>query len=148
MREVSRLIAGARTHLQHLVAFADVDVTGHATDEVGPGDGHAEADIEIGVVIGTRQVGLGDETLARRHQKGALVGVIGDVLVGDEDLIASPALAQKVLILAAVLDHPFDEAVARIHGGIHVPVEGLRNLCKRRARHPARRHCDCSPHQE
>ena len=130
------------------MALVDIDVAGHAANQVGPGNGHAEADIEIGIVVGTRQVGLGDEALARRHQKSTLVGVVDHILVGDEDQIARPALAQKVLVFATVLDHPFDEAVARIGWRVHIPAEGLRNLGEGRPRYLSGRRHERGSHQE
>ena len=69
------------------------------------------------------EVLLEDELLARRQQEGALVALVPQVAIGQDQLVAVPALAEVARILAAVLDHPLDE-VGRAGRRRRVPVVG------------------------
>ena len=124
--EISRLIARARADFEHLLAHLDVDGRGHAADDVRAGDGHAEADIEVGVIVGAPLVVLERELLARGQEEGALVAVIEHVAVGNQRLVAAEALPEKVRVLASVGHHPFHESVAAGGWRHRLPAVGLR----------------------
>ena len=63
----------------------------HAGDRMRASDGDAEADVEMMPFVGAVEVLRGHELLARREQEGAHVGLVPDVVMGEE--LAEPVEA-------------------------------------------------------
>src|SRR5262245_66009524 len=72
--------------------------------------------------IGAAEIGIGDEMFARRQKKCPHVVLVPEVAAGDRLPEPVPALAEKAHLLAAVPDHPLDEAQFVIHRWPGVPV--------------------------
>src|SRR5262245_29353208 len=68
------------------------------------------------------EIGIGDEMFARRQKKCPHVALVPEVAAGDRLSEPVPALAEKARVLAAVPDHPLDEAQFVIHRWRGVPV--------------------------
>ena len=134
MRQIGRLIAGTGADFQNLVGRLYVDGSGHAAHQVRPGNGHAVVDVEEGALIDAVEVLFEHELLARREQEGVLVAIVEDVLVGDHVLEAIETQAEELRILAAVLDHPFDELLLVVHRRRHRLSERHRHIGQSDAR--------------
>ena len=62
--EQGRLIARAGANLEHPVGRLHIDGRGHAADKMRARDGDAIADVEKGVIVGSRPVAIEDKLLA------------------------------------------------------------------------------------
>ena len=102
VRQIGGLVARAGADLENLVGPPDGERIRHAGDRVRAGNGDAEADVEVMPFIGAVDVLRRHEFFARGQEIGADVGVVPDVVVGDDLLEAVPALAKKARVLAAV----------------------------------------------
>src|SRR5512144_3287804 len=78
--------------------------------------------------IGAADIGIGDELFARRQKKCPHVALVPEFAAGDRLPEPVPALAEKARLLAAVPDHPLDEAQFVIHRWRGVPVVRDRTL--------------------
>src|SRR5205085_5393047 len=101
-----RLIAGARADFEDLVARVNAERARHAPDDARRRDRDAEADVEIVPDVGLLAIFGQDEFLARRHEKGPLVGGGPQIVEGKELLITVEAAAEQSRVLAAVRRHP------------------------------------------
>src|SRR3984885_3225156 len=91
---------------------------------MGAGNGDAVADVEKGMVIGAGKILLQHEFLARRQKEGALVAIVGEVLIADHCAEAIKSLAEKFRVLSALRPAPRDELLAIAHRGRHVESKG------------------------
>jgi hypothetical protein len=85
-------------------------------------DRHSVADAERMWSIGAAEIGIGDEMFARCQEKCPHVALVPEVAAGDRLPEPVPALAEKARLLAAVPDHPLDEAQFVIHRWRGVPT--------------------------
>ena len=123
-----RLVAGAGSDFEHFVAGTNIDRARHAAHGSGRRDADAEADVEIMSDVGLRAILRQHEFLARRHEKGALVGAGPEIVESKELLITVEALIKEGRILAAVRPHPGDEGGARRHRWPEVRRERPRHI--------------------
>src|SRR5712671_4303908 len=85
------------------------------------------ADVEEGMIIDAADILSQHEFFARGEQKGAHVGGVRNVLVGEHHLVAAPAKTQIFRFLTAVLHHPLDVVALIVGGWSQGPAIGLRH---------------------
>ena len=93
------------------------------------------------MIVGARPVLLERELLARRHEKGALVAVVQEIVVGEERLVAAEALRQEVCVLTPVRHHPFDKGLGIASGRGRFPTIWLGNSPRPRRERRAAQRC-------
>ncbi len=137
--EQRRLVSGAGADLEHLLAVAHLERTGHPAHRAGRGDGHAEADVDIMPDISLVLVLGPGEFLAGGQQEGALLGRRVEVVERQHVLVAVEAALKVDRVLAGVGLAPGDEGGLVVERRRHVAGERGRpqSAAKRRGRRRA-----------